>query len=682
MDFCASDHCRSVLSPAAYLVDLLRFIDRDPTDDGKKNPQLVLLERRPDIQHLPLTCENTNTPLPYIDLVNEILEYFITNGAQPPSLQGYMGHDTGEVTSEDLMANPQFVLDAAYTILRRERFPMPLPFHRPLEYLRRFFDKFEVPLSLAMERLRKTNDLERGTNPYGWRDILMEAVGLSPEEYEILTDSAAVPLWRMYGFPNGTGDPVVIAALSNAKLFARRVGISYDELISLLQTRFINPHTDLIPKLERLGVPFATLQALHDGTISDDEFDALLPTGEDAPDPIRYDGDIKAWVKNEDNFKRIMAIITLADPANNPDGCDFGKLEMRFTRPTIDPDDNRLGSIEYTRLLRFIRLWRKTGWTIEQTDAAICALYRTDLAPLGPDDIDTIAKLDAGLLILLPRIGIVVRVMNALNLTADRDLLSLLACWSDITTHGNHALYRQMFLNPVVLSQDTIFADDGYGAFLQNATVQYSHPQATLEQPILDAAQCRIGYDHSTQQLSYYGVLDTTTRDALKAVPGVSVTFQAAVDTLFAAQRLLTHAATLQAAFHITAEEFERIFVALGFDGDTALTIANISHIYRRGWLARKLRLSVRELLLLTSLTSLDPFVLPDPTHPAILRLIALVQTMKEQSLKTAAALYFIWNQDLSGKSAPKPARVSEFVRTLRGDFAAIDDEFAVTEDP
>ena len=34
----------------------------------------VLLERRPDLGDIELSCENTTTPLPYIDLVNEILE--------------------------------------------------------------------------------------------------------------------------------------------------------------------------------------------------------------------------------------------------------------------------------------------------------------------------------------------------------------------------------------------------------------------------------------------------------------------------------------------------------------------------------------------------------------------------------------------------------------------------------
>jgi len=62
----------------------------------------------------------------------------------------------------------------------------------------------------------------------------------------------------------------------------------------------------------------------------------------------------------------------------------------------------------------------------------------------------------------------------------------------------------------------------------------------------------------------------------------------------------------------------------------------NISAIYRPGWLARKLKISVREFLLLTQLTGLDPFAAPDPTNPAVLRIIELVQTLKAGSLKTS----------------------------------------------
>ncbi len=230
MDFCACDHCRSILSPAAYLVDLLHTIDKIPAEADKRNPQTVLLERRPDVAHLPLTCENTNTALPYIDVVNETLEYFIANDVQKLSLNGYLGHDTSDALSEDLLANPRFVMDSAYRTLQGELFPAPLPFHQPLENLRRYFDKFEVRLPLAMERLRKTDDLERGANSYGCRDILMEELGLSRAEHQILTDSVAVPLRRLYGFPNGTTEAAIVVALSNAKKFTRRAEITYEEI--------------------------------------------------------------------------------------------------------------------------------------------------------------------------------------------------------------------------------------------------------------------------------------------------------------------------------------------------------------------------------------------------------------------------------------------------------------------
>ncbi|HKX27952.1 MAG TPA: neuraminidase-like domain-containing protein, partial [Blastocatellia bacterium] len=619
MDFCACDHCRSILSPAAYLVDLLLSIDQDPTVEDKENPQTVLLERRPDIQHLPLTCENTNTALPYIDVVNETLEYFVANSVRQLSLNGYAGHDTGGADSADLMASPQFVMDSAYAKLKSERCPSPLPFHQPLERLRRYFDKFEVPLPLAMERLRKGDDLERGANPYGWRDILMEELRLSRDEYEILADSNAVPLWRMYGFPNGTTDVAMIAALSNAKQFTRRVEITYDEIIAILKTRFVNPNSYLIPKLERLGVPFATLKALKDGTITSADFDALLPQGAAAPDPAAYGGDIKAWVKNDANFSRIMGLIILADPTGSLDPCSFDNLEFRYSKPMTGAGDTstRLGAVEFIRLLRFIRLWKKMEWTIEQTDAAICSLYRENMSPLGADEINTFARLDAGFSVLLPRLGIVIRVMRALNLTPNRDLLQVLACWSEIGTHGDRALYRQMFLNPAILKQDAVFADNGYGEFLDNETI-----------------------------------------------------------------KLADHAEALRSAFNLTGDEYDRIVIELGYEANTPLTIPNLSAIFRRAYLARKLKISVRELLLLTSLTRTDPFAAPNLTDPAILQFITLLQSLKERSLKTSTTLYLIWNYDLSGKSVPDPAQVTEFARTLRGDFVAIEDQFAATEDP
>ncbi|MBE7446239.1 MAG: hypothetical protein HS132_13675 [Planctomycetia bacterium] len=86
-DLCACEHCRSVYSPAAYLVEILQFLDKrsvvDITVPAPPPPAVrptlkiakdVLFERRPDLGEIDLSCENANTPVPYIDLVCELLE--------------------------------------------------------------------------------------------------------------------------------------------------------------------------------------------------------------------------------------------------------------------------------------------------------------------------------------------------------------------------------------------------------------------------------------------------------------------------------------------------------------------------------------------------------------------------------------------------------------------------------
>jgi hypothetical protein len=147
-------------------------------------------------------------------------------------------------------------------------------------------------------------------------------------------------------------------------------------------------------------------------------------------------------------------------------------------------------------------------------------------------------------------------------------------------------------------------------------------------------------------------------------------------------KKLLEHGQTLRFAFNLTASEYDQIIIALGYDANSQLTLANVSAIYRRGWLARRLQNSVRELLLLMQFTRLDPFAAPDPVNPAILLLVRLVQAFKARSFKEAAVLYLIWNQDLSGKSAPASENVSAFARALRSAFAAVEAELAVADDP
>jgi GH18 family chitinase len=481
LDYCTCSDCNSILSPAAYLVDLLNYIDRPAPSPGFQNPQSVLLARRPDLQYLPLTCENTNTALPYIDIVNETLEYFVANSL---SLANYQGHDTGSsVTSAELLASPQYVNDTAYATLKNVFFPPPLPFNRPLEFLRLQLNSLGVALPDTMIALRASDVVNNRTTPtsYGWSDILIEQLAISRDEYRLFTDSM-LRLGDLYGIPKKSPatttsqwDADVLSALqvTNLQDLSRRVGVSYDDLVTILETQFINPDAVLIPRLEQLNAPFSTLQTLHDKlstpqTIAP-EFIAALPAGLDATQyggttPTDYAA-VVAWVTDPKIYPRIMDLVTITNPTGSPDDCSGAALQLRYSNP--DNTKNLLSATDFLKLIRFIRLWQKLqpllgdsndAVTIAQTDAILATLYPAGDLPVASSNIANDAAnrslLDAGFQTLLLRAGFLFQVMNRLSLTADAALEQLLACWAPIGTVGANALYQGMFLTPTLLQQD------------------------------------------------------------------------------------------------------------------------------------------------------------------------------------------------------------------------------------
>jgi hypothetical protein len=81
-DFCECDECRSVYGAAAYLADILHFLEHrlssiDCKPGTKASVMELMLRRRPDIADIDLNCDNTNTAFPYIDIANEIMEDYI-----------------------------------------------------------------------------------------------------------------------------------------------------------------------------------------------------------------------------------------------------------------------------------------------------------------------------------------------------------------------------------------------------------------------------------------------------------------------------------------------------------------------------------------------------------------------------------------------------------------------------
>lgn len=159
LDMCSCEHCRSVFSPAAYLVDLLQFLGKHSSEVarsgsyGKWSARDVLIGathgaasvtgRRPDIAKLKLNCKNTNTVVPYVDLVNELLERHVA-GAVP------IATDIDTVaTSDELLSAPE-VLDStvhknAYSTLSTALHPWVLPFSMWQQQARVYLEHLGVP---------------------------------------------------------------------------------------------------------------------------------------------------------------------------------------------------------------------------------------------------------------------------------------------------------------------------------------------------------------------------------------------------------------------------------------------------------------------------------------------------------------------------------------------------------
>lgn len=278
-DFCECGECNSVYSAAAYYVELLNYLrnnNLDPDAAGpiaiKPNPKNIsgtplekLFDRRPDLGCLELTCQNTNTLIPYVDLVNEVMENYVAFKRLKP-------FNVDDETSSELLAEPQHTEYQAYCILKKEVYPFTLPYHQPIDAARIYLKFLDTSRHELIDTFRKNNagedaDLTRLKDEALDRAADAEFLQMTKEEYVILTkecfESIALmrklknnpaltqqeywemidgkPVHEYYGY---AGEATMLSddGLTQIKKeFLRRTGIDYFNLVDLLKTQTINP---------------------------------------------------------------------------------------------------------------------------------------------------------------------------------------------------------------------------------------------------------------------------------------------------------------------------------------------------------------------------------------------------------------------------------------------------------
>ncbi len=450
LDPCECEECTSVLSPAAYLVDVLQFL-RNSTPNGAGNTPLDVLigngpslpGRRPDLAYLKLTCENTNTELPYIDLVNEVLEnYILFNGPTPQA-----AHDTGEITTAELDASPQYTMEGAtvdskegpYYKLARAVYPFTLPYNLPIAVARTYLQSLDGSRREILEAFQ--------TNPSAATAAVdAEYLELDPRLYEVLTAStlagqAATPplLAQLYGY-----DPSDVSwrtSLASVPAFLQRTGIEADDLVELLRTRFVNPDYPTGPDqtfFTRLPIGYPTLMTLvqdHFATTDAAILDAL-------GDAISL-SEIEAWWKRNES---IGQIIVIASPEG---GCEMERATLAQLAGQSAPSEADLD-----RMQSFIRLWRVLGWSMSDLDRAITTFNEASVSAA-----------------LIHKLALVERLQATLNPSCPQVLFAL---WGPLETKGTDSLYRQLFLSAASPPQDPQFAMSANGTVLQEANVAIS----------------------------------------------------------------------------------------------------------------------------------------------------------------------------------------------------------------
>ena len=393
-----------------------------------------------------LSCENTNTPLPLIDLVNEVLENAVAPPAPfvpfdlPPAFETDLSQTVATEALADafnpplrpgarvemlepgarwrvrdepfaysvikaddvlrvaarsrqtagppgeLRAMPEYRNANAYLELAQAVYPWNLPFDLPHEEAKVFLAHLGVSRAELIEALRPTPEPFDPNSPA----VILRAaerLGLTDMERKTIVGEPLMPPRQPEDFWGGTP----VAALATVQTLLDRSGLRYAEMEELLATGFVNP----------------------------------------------------------------AASVTISAAADAPvDTCDPTQLQINgLTDEVLD------------RLHRFVRLWRRLGWTVTEVDRAVRALLPATNPPVLTHEV--LVRLDH---------------LRALGSALRLPVAQTLALWNPIDTAGPDSLFHRLFYNPAVFKspeeafrlrpdgQELVHADElltGHGTALQ-----------------------------------------------------------------------------------------------------------------------------------------------------------------------------------------------------------------------
>jgi hypothetical protein len=349
-DYCGCDHWRSIVSPSAYFVDLMYWIETHILEHAfKDSPEhnIHLKNRRPDLWTLLLNEENTNNLVPYLTIVNEVLEAYLKT-----TIFGGVWQN---------LADPE--LKTSFVV----------PFNLPLEELRLYLSHFGISVHRIYTLLKQPE-----------QKVQRARLNLSQGEFDVIATPDPEHVNSRFGSHASFDD-------FDVQEFIRLAGISRTNLDELLAQTFLDLHA---VKVEKQSAP--------------DEFQ---------------------------NFPEILGGLT----AQHAD-----------------------------RIHRFIRLWRKTSWSIPDLDLVLTALKNAEV--IGSEETN---PLDGNAVCFLAHL---VDLQERLNLTVEElcSIFHLIPASSSYplppSLDAHKRLFERLFDVPKLLG------DDGTTTFFHQA---FSNAEST-----------------------------------------------------------------------------------------------------------------------------------------------------------------------------------------------------------
>ena len=285
LDSCNCSQCQSVFSPAAYFTDLLRVLET-----GMPGLYAQLVARRPDIVNIKLTCKNTNTPVPQIDIANELLEDLasqsasannaymmyarqtVADAATQRAMPVYVNANVSMSLSHWVNGNPgsdvSVSVSSPYGALSDALYPWTLPYNFYKRQIDTHLDLAGVAGSELIQRFGSFDKLDIWNDDENYYPAV---IGISNQERGIIDNSNGAHPYQYYGFKasgnalsripdpalrgqflpatsqlSSTNDDWAGLVSGRVDVFLQQTGLGYTDLLELLNCYTINQGATLM----------------------------------------------------------------------------------------------------------------------------------------------------------------------------------------------------------------------------------------------------------------------------------------------------------------------------------------------------------------------------------------------------------------------------------------------------